>query len=481
MESIFKLGQIFSLAVLLSACSDSERTPGSTSSGDSKEVMTLMSQAVVEDCAEFGCPNGCVQIDYGVDDNADGSLDAAEIDGTEYICNGSNGQDGADGMAGQDGQDGVDGAQGAPGADGTDGQDGAQGAPGADGTNGQDGAQGEPGEPGEVTCTDTDNGATDNGGDTCSAYVNSPSWCGNYDDDDFQSNEMCCACGGGAQGPQGPQGEPGTDGEDGADGTNGTNGEDGQDGTNGTNGTDGAAGADGSDCTVSAVDCVATLTCEDGTSVSWNLMGCMPEVPEGMVEVPAGDFLYGDPTTSIYLPTFYIDQYEVSAGDYKACVDAGVCQYNGSTTSEYRTYNNGRDTHPINYVNWYEATAYCIFNGKRLPTEQEWEKAARGTDGRTYPWGNESPTCDLAWSAGCPGDTQPVGGLTAGASPYGAYDMAGNVWEWTNSWYSSDMDYRVLRGGSFIYDSSYLLSSLRLNVNPGYRGDGYGFGFRCAQ
>ena len=139
MESIFKLGQIFSLAVLLSACSDSERAPGSTSSGDTKEVMTLMSQAVVEDCAEFGCPNGCVQIDYGVDDNADGSLDATEVDGTEYICNGSNGQDGADGMAGRDGQDGVDGAQGAPGADGTDGQDGAQGEPGADGTNGQDG------------------------------------------------------------------------------------------------------------------------------------------------------------------------------------------------------------------------------------------------------------------------------------------------------------------------------------------------------
>ena len=290
---------------------------------------------------------------------------------------------------------------------------------------------------------------------------------------------MCCVCGGGAQGPQGPQGEPGTDGEDGADGTNGTNGEDGQDGTNGTNGTDGAAGADGSDCTVSAVDCVATLTCDDGTSISWNLMGCMPEVPEGMVEVPAGDFLYGDPTTSIYLPTFYIDQYEVTAGDYKACVDAGVCQYNGSTINEYRTYNNGRDTHPINYVNWYEATAYCIFNGKRLPTEQEWEKAARGSDGRTYPWGNESPTCDLAWYAGCPGDTQPVGSLIAGASPYGAYDMAGNVWEWTNSWYSSDMDYRVLRGGSFYDFTFYLPSSNRYNSFPDNR---FGFnGFRCAQ
>ena len=368
-------GVVLFLVLALSACGagDVEPEPGSLTGN----AATMASQLPLEDCAEFGCPNGCVQIDYGVDDNANGALDnPSEIDGTEYVCHGTNGADG---------------------------EDGAQGDAGSDGENG----------------------------------------------------------------------------------------------TNGTNGTNGDAGADGDDCTVSAVDCLATLTCADGTSVSWNLMGCMPE---GMVEVSGGDFLYGDPATSIYLSTFYIDQYEVSAGDYKSCVDAGVCQYNGSTTDTYRTYDNGKDDHPINYVDWNEATAYCAWKGKHLPTEQEWEKAARGTDGRTYPWGEDAPDGTRsnyyesgdAYEDASENGTTPVGyyngvntlagGTTSTVNspgPYGAYDMAGNVFEWTNSWYSSAMSYRVLRGGSFSHVTGYLRSSVRGYDSPGYRY--FSFGFRCAQ
>ncbi|MBT6432796.1 MAG: SUMF1/EgtB/PvdO family nonheme iron enzyme [Deltaproteobacteria bacterium] len=352
---------IFCCLTALAACGG-ESTESDDNDGSEvtqANASTMMNQLPLEDCTEFGCANGCVQIDYGVDENADGDLDISEIDGTEYICHGLSGQDGA----------------------------------------------------------------------------------------------------------------------------------------NGTNGVDGEDGVDGSDCTVSEVDCLATLTCEDGTSVSWNLMGCMAEVPEGMVEVPASSFLYGNPTGSLYLPTFYIDKYPVTAGDYKACVDGGMCQYNGSTTSPYRTYDNGKDTHPINFLNWYDATAYCIFNGKRLPTEQEWEKAARGTDGRTYPWGEDAPdgTRSNYWESGDDYDdgTTPVGyfnGVNTLAdgtstadspSPYGAYDMAGNVWEWTNSW-SSSLEYRMLRGGSFGYDSNRLPTYYRDGRHPDNRN--YGFaGFRCAQ
>jgi formylglycine-generating enzyme required for sulfatase activity len=228
-----------------------------------------------------------------------------------------------------------------------------------------------------------------------------------------------------------------------------------------------------------------------------------------MVQVPAGDFMMGcntgdtdcdsdeSPYHAVSLDAFYIGIYEVTAGEYKACVDAGDCTYSGSTTDSDRTYNNSRDDHPINYVNHTDAKTYCEAQGNRLPTAAEWEKAARGTDGRKYPWGNETPTCDLVVMDGCPDDTQPVGSLTAGASPYGAMDMAGNVLEWTADWYGSAYygetpvagwvnpqgptsgGSRVLRGGSFTHSAQKLRTSYRNLQTPNATAPA--FGFRCAQ
>lgn len=98
----------------------------------------------------------------------------------------------------------------------------------------------------------------------------------------------------------------------------------------------------------------------------------------------------------------------------------------------------GYGEHPVTVVTWYGARAYCVWAERRLPTEAEWEKAARGTDVMIYPWGDESPTCNLANYSGCEGKTDIVGIRLDGSSPYGAFDMAGNVWEWVADWYDHD-------------------------------------------
>ena len=220
-------------------------------------------------------------------------------------------------------------------------------------------------------------------------------------------------------------------------------------------------------------------------------MGCNSEVDD---ECGGNEYPYHE----VYLDSFLIDRTEVTAGAYKVCVDAGDCTYGGSTSSSYRTYNNDRDNHPINYVNHTEAKTYCEAQGKKLPTEAEWEKAARGTDGRKYTWGNEVPTCDLAWFSGCPGDTQPVESLSAGASPYGAMDMAGNFFEWTADWYDGGYYgqtpvegwvnpegplsgvYRVSRGGSWSSSlPACLRASCRYSYSPAFRL--IFIGFRCSQ
>jgi formylglycine-generating enzyme required for sulfatase activity len=202
-----------------------------------------------------------------------------------------------------------------------------------------------------------------------------------------------------------------------------------------------------------------------------------------MVSVSAGVFKYGPAKDTQSAGKFFIDIHEVTAGEYKACVDdeeaEEACDYSGTDLVSDRTYDNSKDDHPVNYVNWFEAVVYCTWKGRRLPTEFEWEKAARGTDGLIYPWGDTPvPDCTRAVMFGCDEDTQSAGRLEQGKSPYGAYDMIGNVYEWTNSWWDGDNNTRVLRGGWFNSSAGDLLSSGRIEKTPFGR---YNLGgFRCA-
>ena len=227
-----------------------------------------------------------------------------------------------------------------------------------------------------------------------------------------------------------------------------------------------------------------------------------------MCLVPAGKFIMGSdqdygnesnagdagPSHPVSLDAFYIDKYEVTNALYKNCVDAGSCSLPGDISK----YNNSQYVnHPVVYVDWDQATAYCAWRGPstglgpaRLPGEAEWEKAARGSNGDTYPWGNDAPNKDLANYGKNVGDTTAVGSYASGTSPYGVYDMAGNVWEWVADWYaaypgntSASTDYgttyRVLRGGSWDYDFGYLRASFRNWGHPDARTNNYGF--RCAR
>jgi formylglycine-generating enzyme required for sulfatase activity len=172
-----------------------------------------------------------------------------------------------------------------------------------------------------------------------------------------------------------------------------------------------------------------------------------PEIG-AMVRVPAGEFMMGCdsavencfepnalPLHPIYLDAYQIDKYEVTNGEYRACVAAGVCNAPRRSDSPKRSsyYNNpAYDFYPVMYVSWWDATDYCEWKGKRLPTEAEWEKAARGPiDTREWPWGNEGPECSRAnYRYQCVNDTEPAGSHPTGASPYGAMDMAGSMFEW---------------------------------------------------
>lgn len=224
-------------------------------------------------------------------------------------------------------------------------------------------------------------------------------------------------------------------------------------------------------------------------------------VPEGAtVRVPGGAFSIGSedggadekPVTKVTVAAFEIDKTEVTVAAYAKCVAAGKCAPPDS--GMYCNWKKpGREAHPINCIDWDQASAYCAFAGKRLPTEDEWEYAARGADGRTYAWKDGAPADQLCWNGdgndqgrGHRQGTCPVASYPAGASPFGALDMLGNVWEWTSAAYcpypnrDCSSDKRVIRGGAWNnLDPKYVRTTDRARELPRARPDNVGV--RCAR
>jgi formylglycine-generating enzyme required for sulfatase activity len=225
--------------------------------------------------------------------------------------------------------------------------------------------------------------------------------------------------------------------------------------------------------------------------------------PEGMVVIPAGEFLMGAedgpqdarPLHRVHLSSYWFDTYEVTNAWYRQCVDGGGCM----PPKDRLTFEDPqRAQHPVTNITWNQARSFCQWQGKRLPTEAEWEKAARGTDGRRYPWGNDGEVVkryvrngDL--KAGANG-IEPVGRQAATVSPYGVLDLVGSVSEWVKDWYAEDFyqassprnpqgpprgSFRVLRGGEWNDNSPNLQASYRGWDDVTYWGPT--LGVRCAK
>ncbi len=209
-----------------------------------------------------------------------------------------------------------------------------------------------------------------------------------------------------------------------------------------------------------------------------------------MIEIPAGEFVMGcddldskvcgkaeRKRVTVELPAFAIDRTEVTQAAYQRCVEAGVCTAPAGGFAPTEAC-----TNPVANVSWEQAGKYCAWLDKRLPTEAEWEKAARGTDGRVFPWGDDAPTCELANYEGCGLRTaQPVASHPSGASPYGVLDMAGNVREWVfdREQGRAMQPKRAIRGGMFTDQGMHVRAARRawgdVSVSD------IGIGFRCAK
>jgi len=247
---------------------------------------------------------------------------------------------------------------------------------------------------------------------------------------------------------------------------------------------------------------------------------CLEPPPVGLACIPGGPFIRGSddgpantrPRATVWLQTYYMDINEVTYGEYKDCQKAGKC---GKAGPLYNDFSRARQ--PMVGMNWYDADTYCKAQGKHLPTEAQWEKAARGPDGKLFPWGDEPVTCERAIikdkrgrSCGVPkkgkqgdkGRTFEIGARAPGV--YGLYDMSGNAWEWVADWASKSYaecgaacegvdpkgpcggvepckghKEKIVRGGSWYWDASYataIYRRLHYPQNQPY----HHFGFRCA-
>jgi formylglycine-generating enzyme required for sulfatase activity len=221
-----------------------------------------------------------------------------------------------------------------------------------------------------------------------------------------------------------------------------------------------------------------------------------PSNKPNTVYVPGGEFVLGSdagnedetPQQTMSIDAFNIDVYPITNAEYKEFVDA--TGHEPPRTWKEGAYPEGTADHPVTWVTWHDAQDFAEWAGKRLPTEFEWEKAARGTDGQVYPWGDAFDSAKCNSNESGLGTTSPVGNYPDGVSPNGVFDMAGNVWEWTADWYDAyrgslyelgryGEQYKVLRGGSWYDGADLVRTTTRKSFDPN---QGFStIGFRCAE
>ncbi len=197
--------------------------------------------------------------------------------------------------------------------------------------------------------------------------------------------------------------------------------------------------------------------------------------PSGMVLVPKGSFLFHFTGKRVFLDDFFIDKYLVTNEDYRTFIQE-------SNHLDSFSYAPSKARHPVTNISWDDAKEYCKWRSKKigrkvtLPTEQQWEKAARGPFGYDYPWGNkfDPERCNVG---GPEGDTNEVDAYPNGTSPYGCFDMCGNIWEWTDSWFDEENGIIILKGGSYYFGEEFC--PLWIPYNDPKTDKWFDLGFRC--